>query len=96
MTGNGVCELREEVLRWARRLLPFSRFLNAEETLQDLVLSLVAELPAIPTVKNKNGTRATLYSFAVFSTYPSKHPVCVCFLYFPSFPGGRDISHSVS
>ncbi|KAB5543313.1 hypothetical protein PHYPO_G00077610 [Pangasianodon hypophthalmus] len=47
---NSVCELREEVLRWACRLMPFSRFLNAEETLQDLVLSLVAELPAIPTV----------------------------------------------
>ncbi|XP_053501766.1 ciliogenesis and planar polarity effector 1 isoform X4 [Ictalurus furcatus] len=50
VTDNSVCELREEVLRWARRLLPFSRFLNAEETLQDLVLSLVAELPAVPTV----------------------------------------------
>ncbi|KAF4082340.1 hypothetical protein AMELA_G00150710 [Ameiurus melas] len=50
VTDNSVCELREEVLRWARRLVPFSRFLNAEESLQDLVLSLVAELPAVPTV----------------------------------------------
>ncbi|XP_035391703.1 ciliogenesis and planar polarity effector 1 [Electrophorus electricus] len=43
-------ELREEALRWACRLLPFSRFLTAEEVLQDLVLSLVAELPPGLTV----------------------------------------------
>ncbi|XP_026995153.2 ciliogenesis and planar polarity effector 1 isoform X2 [Tachysurus fulvidraco] len=49
-TDNIVRELREEVLLWARRLMPFSRFLNAEETLQDLVLSLVAELPPFPMV----------------------------------------------
>lgn len=38
-------DLCVEALRWARRLLPFCRFLNAEEALQDLILSLVAELP---------------------------------------------------
>lgn len=38
-------DLCVETLRWARRLLPFCRFLNAEEALQDLILSLVAELP---------------------------------------------------
>ncbi|XP_078733051.1 ciliogenesis and planar polarity effector 1 isoform X1 [Lampetra fluviatilis] len=35
----------EAALAWACRLLPFARFLHAEEMLQDLVLSLVAELP---------------------------------------------------
>ncbi|XP_076876883.1 ciliogenesis and planar polarity effector 1 isoform X2 [Brachyhypopomus gauderio] len=42
--------LREEALRWACRLLPFSRFLSAEEVLQDLTLSLAAELPPCLTV----------------------------------------------
>ncbi|XP_060764829.1 ciliogenesis and planar polarity effector 1 isoform X4 [Neoarius graeffei] len=50
VTDNSMCEMQEEVLHWACRLMPFSRFLNAEETLQDLVLSLVAELPAVPLV----------------------------------------------
>ncbi|KAA0704314.1 Protein JBTS17 [Triplophysa tibetana] len=40
-----VADLCIEALGWACRLLPFCRFLNAEEALQDLVLSLVAELP---------------------------------------------------
>ncbi|XP_067290218.1 ciliogenesis and planar polarity effector 1 isoform X2 [Pseudorasbora parva] len=40
-----VSDLCAEALCWARRLLPFCRFLNAEEALQDLVLSLVSELP---------------------------------------------------
>ncbi|XP_057177009.1 ciliogenesis and planar polarity effector 1 isoform X2 [Triplophysa rosa] len=40
-----VADLCVEALGWACRLLPFCRFLNAEEALQDLVLSLVAELP---------------------------------------------------
>lgn len=40
-----VSDLCVEALCWARRLLPFCRFLNAEEALQDLVLSLVSELP---------------------------------------------------
>ncbi|XP_062869669.1 ciliogenesis and planar polarity effector 1 isoform X2 [Trichomycterus rosablanca] len=47
---NSLLDLSVEVLHWACRLQPFSRFLNAEETLQDLVLSLVAELPSIPIV----------------------------------------------
>ncbi|XP_067255037.1 ciliogenesis and planar polarity effector 1 isoform X2 [Chanodichthys erythropterus] len=40
-----VSDLCVEALCWARRLLPFCRFLNAEEALQDLVLSLLSELP---------------------------------------------------
>ncbi|XP_047185530.1 ciliogenesis and planar polarity effector 1 isoform X1 [Scophthalmus maximus] len=39
-----------EALRWARRFLPFSNFLNAEEMLQDVLLSLVSELPPISLV----------------------------------------------
>ncbi|XP_051972738.1 ciliogenesis and planar polarity effector 1 [Xyrauchen texanus] len=39
-----VSDLCVEALRWACRLLPFCRFLNAEEVLQDLVLSLLSEL----------------------------------------------------
>ncbi|TRY66455.1 hypothetical protein DNTS_034998, partial [Danionella cerebrum] len=35
-----------EAVCWARRLLPFCHFLNAEEALQDLLLSLLSELPA--------------------------------------------------
>ncbi|KAK3549848.1 hypothetical protein QTP86_015286, partial [Hemibagrus guttatus] len=50
VADNSVCELREEVLHWACRLMPFSRFLNAEETLQDLVISLLTELPPFPMV----------------------------------------------
>ncbi|GAA6217096.1 uncharacterized protein C5orf42 homolog [Lates japonicus] len=34
-----------DALHWACRFLPFSRFLNAEEILQDILLSLVSELP---------------------------------------------------
>ncbi|KAJ7987160.1 hypothetical protein DPEC_G00335870 [Dallia pectoralis] len=40
----------EEALRWTCRFLPFSRFLNAEEILQDTLLSLVSELPSEPLV----------------------------------------------
>ncbi|XP_024236537.1 ciliogenesis and planar polarity effector 1 isoform X3 [Oncorhynchus tshawytscha] len=40
----------EEALHWACRFLPFSRFLNAEEILQDTLLSLVSELPPVPLV----------------------------------------------
>ncbi|KAL2087747.1 hypothetical protein ACEWY4_016575 [Coilia grayii] len=43
----GLCE---EAVRWACRLLPFSRFLCAEELLQDLLLSLLAQLPPTPMV----------------------------------------------
>ncbi|KAM7368998.1 hypothetical protein PAMP_013298 [Pampus punctatissimus] len=37
-------------LHWARRYLPFSHFLNAEEILQDILLSLVSELPPVSVV----------------------------------------------
>ncbi|XP_074058200.1 ciliogenesis and planar polarity effector 1 isoform X3 [Macrotis lagotis] len=36
-------------LEWACRMLPFSRFMNIEELVQDLILSLIGELP--PTRK---------------------------------------------
>ncbi|XP_034064419.1 ciliogenesis and planar polarity effector 1 isoform X2 [Gymnodraco acuticeps] len=39
-----------DALRWAGRFLPFSCFLNAEEILQDLLLSLVSELPPLSLV----------------------------------------------
>lgn len=39
---SGLCE---EAVLWACRLMPFSRFLCAEELLQDLLLSLLAQLP---------------------------------------------------
>nr|XP_020474269.1 protein JBTS17 isoform X2 [Monopterus albus] len=39
-----------DALRWAWRFLPFSRFLNAEEILQDIILSLVSEMPPISLV----------------------------------------------
>ncbi|XP_030005045.1 ciliogenesis and planar polarity effector 1 [Sphaeramia orbicularis] len=39
-----------DALRWACRYLPFSRFLNAEEICQDMVLSLVSELPPFSLV----------------------------------------------
>ncbi|XP_065120529.1 ciliogenesis and planar polarity effector 1 isoform X4 [Paramisgurnus dabryanus] len=45
LSDVSVADLCVEALRWACRLLPFCRFLNAEEALQDLILSLVSELP---------------------------------------------------
>ncbi|XP_073686293.1 ciliogenesis and planar polarity effector 1 [Garra rufa] len=45
VSDMSVSDLCVEALCWACRLLPFCRFLNAEEALQDLVLSLVSELP---------------------------------------------------
>ncbi|XP_040012827.1 ciliogenesis and planar polarity effector 1 [Xiphias gladius] len=39
-----------DALRWACRFLPFSHFLNAEEILQDVLLSLVSDLPPISLV----------------------------------------------
>ncbi|KAL1267181.1 hypothetical protein QQF64_002856, partial [Cirrhinus molitorella] len=45
VSDTSVSDLCVEALCWACRLLPFCRFLNAEEALQDLVLSLVSELP---------------------------------------------------
>uniref|UniRef100_UPI00398E864E ciliogenesis and planar polarity effector 1 n=1 Tax=Pristiophorus japonicus TaxID=55135 RepID=UPI00398E864E len=37
-------------LDWACRMLPFARFMNAEELVQDIILSLVSELPPITQV----------------------------------------------
>ncbi|XP_053310526.1 ciliogenesis and planar polarity effector 1 [Spea bombifrons] len=39
-----------EVLDWACRMLPFSRITNCEELVQDLILSLVSELPTVKKV----------------------------------------------
>ncbi|KAJ8346971.1 hypothetical protein SKAU_G00283720 [Synaphobranchus kaupii] len=49
-SGSDVVQRCMDTLRWACRLLPFSRFLKAEEILQDLVLSLASELPPITMV----------------------------------------------
>ncbi|MGH0162158.1 UNVERIFIED_CONTAM: hypothetical protein FKN15_049564 [Acipenser sinensis] len=43
----GVAEHCLDALEWACRLLPFARFMNAEEITQDVILSLVGELPPI-------------------------------------------------
>ncbi|XP_059500959.1 ciliogenesis and planar polarity effector 1 [Stegostoma tigrinum] len=37
-------------LDWACRMLPFARFMNVEELVQDIILSLVSELPPIRKV----------------------------------------------
>ncbi|XP_052599135.1 ciliogenesis and planar polarity effector 1 isoform X13 [Peromyscus californicus insignis] len=37
-------------LEWAYRMLPFSRFFNVEELIQDIILSLIGELPPIRKV----------------------------------------------
>uniref|UniRef100_A0A8C3RM75 Ciliogenesis and planar polarity effector 1 n=1 Tax=Chelydra serpentina TaxID=8475 RepID=A0A8C3RM75_CHESE len=37
-------------VEWACRMLPFARFMNVEELVQDLILSLVGELPPIRKV----------------------------------------------
>lgn len=39
-----------DALHWACRFLPYSCFLNAEEILQDILLSLVSELPPLSQV----------------------------------------------
>ncbi|RXN00008.1 hypothetical protein EOD39_10435 [Acipenser ruthenus] len=46
----GVAEHCLDALEWAYRLLPFARFMNAEEITQDVILSLVGELPPIRKV----------------------------------------------
>ncbi|XP_032394686.1 ciliogenesis and planar polarity effector 1 isoform X3 [Etheostoma spectabile] len=48
--GSEVRSACVDALRWACRFLPFSCFLNAEEILQDLLLSLVSELPPLSLV----------------------------------------------
>lgn len=40
-----------DALSWACRFLPFSCFLGVEEMLQDLLLSLLSELPSLSQVK---------------------------------------------
>ncbi|KAI1905124.1 hypothetical protein AGOR_G00012710 [Albula goreensis] len=50
ISGSDMEQYCMDTLMWACRLLPFSRFLKADEILQDLVLSLVFELPSIPLV----------------------------------------------
>ncbi|XP_077619603.1 ciliogenesis and planar polarity effector 1 [Crocuta crocuta] len=37
-------------VEWAHRMLPFSRFSNIEELIQDLILSLIGELPPVRKV----------------------------------------------
>nr|XP_056704145.1 ciliogenesis and planar polarity effector 1 [Euleptes europaea] len=37
-------------LEWACRMLPFARFMNIEELVQDIILSLIGELPPIQKV----------------------------------------------
>lgn len=39
-----------DALLWACRLLPFSRFLSADEILQDILLSLMSELSPVSLV----------------------------------------------
>ncbi|XP_013859180.1 uncharacterized protein C5orf42 isoform X2 [Austrofundulus limnaeus] len=39
-----------DALLWTVRFLPFSHFLSAEEVLQDILLSLLSELPPVPLV----------------------------------------------
>ncbi|XP_028348654.1 ciliogenesis and planar polarity effector 1 isoform X6 [Physeter macrocephalus] len=41
-------------VEWACRMLPFSRFSNIEELIQDLILSLIGELPPIREVLENN------------------------------------------
>ncbi|XP_059214508.1 ciliogenesis and planar polarity effector 1 [Centropristis striata] len=48
--GSEVRSTCVDALRWACRFLPFSCFLNAEEILQDILLSLVSELPPLSLV----------------------------------------------
>ncbi|XP_070707145.1 ciliogenesis and planar polarity effector 1 [Pempheris klunzingeri] len=48
--GSEVRSTCVDALHWACRFLPFSCFLNAEETLQDILLSLMSELPPLSLV----------------------------------------------
>lgn len=45
-----------DALHWGCRLLPFARFLNAEEVLQDVLLSLASALPPVPMVTASSGS----------------------------------------
>lgn len=48
--GSDVTSNCVDALCWARRFLPFSCFLSAEEILQDILLSLMSELPPLSLV----------------------------------------------
>ncbi|KAM9338429.1 ciliogenesis and planar polarity effector 1 [Symphorus nematophorus] len=50
LAGSEVRSTCVDALRWTCRFLPFSCFLNAEEILQDILLSLVSELPPLSLV----------------------------------------------
>ncbi|OWK02292.1 hypothetical protein Celaphus_00018051, partial [Cervus elaphus hippelaphus] len=50
-------------VEWAYRMLPFSRFCNIEELIQDLILSLIAELPPIRKVGENKSESETLKNF---------------------------------
>ncbi|XP_044287142.1 ciliogenesis and planar polarity effector 1 isoform X3 [Varanus komodoensis] len=45
-----VIEHSLSALEWACRILPFARFMNVEELVQDIILSLIGELPPIKKV----------------------------------------------
>ncbi|XP_062828550.1 ciliogenesis and planar polarity effector 1 isoform X2 [Anolis carolinensis] len=45
-----VIEYSLSALEWACRMLPFARFMNIEELIQDIILSLTGELPPIKKV----------------------------------------------
>lgn len=91
-SGLEMTSARVDALSWACRFLPFSGFLSVEEMLQDLLLSLLSELPSLSQVK----------------THFSKHLLLVCpgvtlslIVFFSggrhtgeSFPRGRRVSQS--
>lgn len=53
---------------WACRMLPFCRLMNVEEIVQDVILSLLGELPPVKKVKEiKNRTKAIESITNVFS-----------------------------
>ncbi|XP_034298270.1 ciliogenesis and planar polarity effector 1 isoform X3 [Pantherophis guttatus] len=45
-----IVEYSISALEWACRILPFARFMNIEELVQDIILSLIGELPPIKKV----------------------------------------------
>ncbi|KAK5616788.1 hypothetical protein CRENBAI_020476 [Crenichthys baileyi] len=48
--GSQVNSFIVDALHWACRLLPFTHFLSGEEVLQDIMLSLLSELPPVSLV----------------------------------------------
>nr|XP_046231509.1 ciliogenesis and planar polarity effector 1 isoform X2 [Scatophagus argus] len=48
--GSEVVSTCVDAVCWARRFLPYCSFLNAEEILQDILLSLLSELPPLSLV----------------------------------------------